>query len=108
MSRSHTSPLPLPTASEVQEVRAARQQGEHGRKLILWGWTAAMLGVAGYCRGLFSLEGDPDFLEAVTRTGALGWLSSALILGGIGLWLRGNLLYLREAMSASQEDPDRP
>lgn len=101
MPRVQMSLFPAPSAAVVQEVQAARQRGEHGRKLILWGWTAAMLGVAGYCRGLFSLDGDPDFLDAITRTGALGWLSAALIVGGVGLWLRGNLLYLREAMEAS-------
>lgn len=102
MPASRTSSLPFPAASDVREVQAARARGERGRLLILWGWFAAMLGAAGYCRALFDLGGDADLLDAVTRTGPLGWVSAALVVGGIGLWLAGNLVYLREAMDASE------
>lgn len=102
MAPSRTSSLTLPAPAEVRDVQAARARGERGRLLILWGWFAAMLGAAGYCRALFDLGGDAELLDAVTRTGPLGWGSAILVVGGIGLWLAGNLVYLREAMDASE------
>lgn len=105
MSRSHASSLEFPAAAFARKAVAVRQRCERGRKLILWGWVAAMVGVTAYCRATFLTGADAELLDAVTRTGLLGWASAVLMLGGIGLWLAGNLIYLREVMEASDSEP---
>ena len=104
MSRSHVSSLDFPAAF-AQKAVATRQRCERGRKLILWGWVAAMVGVTAYCKAIFLVGANGELLDAVTQTGPLGWTSAVLMVSGVGLWLAGNLLYLREVMEATDTEP---
>lgn len=105
MSQSHATSLPFPPAILAQRAVAIRQRTERGRKMILWGWAAAMLGVAGYCKAIFQLEASAEVLDAITRTGLLGWTSGVLLIGGVGLWLVGNLHYLQEVLDTPDTEP---
>ncbi len=94
MSIVRTSSRRLPVLAKP----AALVRTERGRTLILWGWLATMVGVGCYCRAVFSLGPDAEALDALTRSGLLGWMSLLLGVGGVFLWFMGNLLYLHDAM----------
>jgi hypothetical protein len=66
--------------------------------MILWGWVSTMAGIACYCRAIFSLGPDAEIMDAVMKAGALGWLSALLSIGGIAMWMGGNLIYLMDAV----------
>lgn len=106
MSRSHVSSLDFPAAAFARKAVATRQRCERGRKLILWGWVGAMVGVTAYCKAVFLVGANGELLDAVTQTGPLGWASAVLMLGGVGLWLAGNLVYLREVMESTDTESD--
>ncbi|MBI3131379.1 MAG: hypothetical protein HYZ13_08480 [Acidobacteria bacterium] len=106
MSHSHAPSLPLPNPAFTREVQAARQRGDRGRQQILWGWVATMAGVACYCRALFGLDTEAGALDALTRTGVLGWTASGLMLFGVALWILGNLRYLHDVMEATESGKD--
>jgi hypothetical protein len=69
---------------------------EWGRKAILTGWLVAMAGIAGYVYTMLRAPENAGILEAIVRGGPIGWLSAALVVVGVGIWLAGNLALLRE------------
>lgn len=99
MTRAHTgahtaSPLTF-AGARVDEAAAKR---EWGRKAILAGWVVTMVGVVGYCFAMMRAGHQAGVLDALTTQGLLGWGSAALLVGGVALWLAGNLAFLRETM----------
>lgn len=92
----------------AKERRIPFVRSERGRTLILWGWLVTMLGVGLYCREVFSLGPEADALDAITRSGVLGWSSAILAAAGIFLWFMGNLLYLHDAMDTPAAAPAAP
>ncbi len=105
MSRSQADTAVPPVlrfvARERRDVQARR---EWGRQAILSGWAITMVGVIGYCFAMTGAGQETGILEALMRRGALGWGSAILLLGGVVVWLAGNIAYLREAMELPPAD----
>lgn len=74
-----------------------------GQKLILWGWLTSMLGVALYCKAIFSLGPDAGMGQAFLRAGVPGWAAMLFLPAGIVLWFVGNFTYLKEAMDRKED-----
>ena len=87
-------------AANARATSTIRAIPELGPRLILWGWITAMIGVVGYCRVIFAMSPNTSAIDALFHSGAIGWISSALVLAGVSMWLMGNLIYLRDAMDA--------
>ena len=99
-------------AANARAIPASQAIPELGPRLILWGWITAMVGVVGYCRVIFAMSPDTGALDALFHSGVIGWISSAMVLAGVSMWLMGNLIYLRDAMdapapAAEPTDPSR-
>ena len=68
---------------------------DNGRKTILAGWLTAMAGIAGYVYTMLGAPEETGLLDAIRDGGPLAWLSAALIVVGVGLWIAGNLTLMR-------------
>lgn len=90
--------VPATATAKTRATGLAIAGPERGRRMILWGWVATMAGIACYCRAIFTLGPEAEIMDAVMKAGALGWLSALLSIGGIGLWMGGNLIYLMDAV----------
>ena len=87
-------------AANARALSASQAIPELGPRLILWGWITAMVGVVGYCRVIFAMSPNTSAIDALFHSGVIGWISSAMVLAGVSMWLMGNLIYLRDAMDA--------
>lgn len=68
---------------------------ETARCAILAGWAIALLGVTCYVIAATQAGAGTDIMDALTGQGVIGWASMALLLGGIAIWLFGNLKFVR-------------
>lgn len=105
MSVLHTPTHAVPASARTLAADLVRTSPERGRRMILWGWTTTMAGVACYCRVIFALGPEAEIMDAVMKSGALGWLSALLSISGIGLWMGGNLVYMLDATRSTPADP---
>ena len=71
--------------------------GEWGRKAILAGWVIAMAGIAGCVLAIVNAPRDAGLFAALAAGGIAGWLSAALLIAGLGLWLAGYVAFRRGA-----------
>jgi hypothetical protein len=83
--------VPAAPFTVVSENEELSQSSERGRKAILAGWLTAMAGIAGYVYSILHAPEETGLLEAIRDGGPLAWLSAALIVVGVGLWIAGNI-----------------
>lgn len=97
-----SSTAKTPASSMWQPARAAddgarpASRGERGRRAILAGWLVTMIGIAGYIIAMSRAGENADILDGLTGQGPLGWISGALMLGGVVTWFIGNFACLQE------------
>lgn len=75
--------------------RTEPRSPEWGRKAILAGWLVAMAGIAGYVYTMIQAPDDAGLFQAIVVGGPIAWLSAALVIVGVGIWLTGNLALIR-------------
>ena len=85
----------FPAEGVVVVERKETRSPEWGRKAILAGWLVAMLGITGYVYTMVNAPSETGLFEALVNGGIIAWLSAALVVVGVGLWVAGNLALLR-------------
>lgn len=75
--------------------RKESRSPEWGRKAILLGWVVAMAGIAGYVFTMIQAPEQAGLFEALVVGGPVAWISAALVVVGVGMWVAGNLAILR-------------
>ena len=90
--------VPAAPFTVVSQNEPILSSSEWGRKAILSGWLTAMAGIAGYVYSILHAPEETGLLEAVRDGGPLAWLSAALIVVGVALWIAGNIS-LQRSMS---------
>ena len=83
--------VPAAPFTVVSENEPSLESSEWGRKAILGGWLTAMAGIAGYVYSILHSPAETGLLEAIRDGGPLAWLSAALIVVGVALWIAGNV-----------------
>lgn len=94
VARTTAVPLWQP-APETDKAHHGASRSELGRRAILLGWLVTMLGIVGYIVAMSRAGESAGILDALTGQGPLGWISGALMLGGVVVWFIGNLASLQ-------------
>ena len=89
--RTVAGTVPAAPFTVVPESEPSLPSSEWGRKAILGGWLTAMAGIGGYVYSILHASADTGLLEAIRDGGPLAWLSAALIVVGVALWIAGNI-----------------
>jgi hypothetical protein len=97
------APMPILTATR-HEAEKTITRGEKGRRAILAGWLITMLGIVAYIVAMSRAGENAGILDALGNQGLLGWSAAALLLGGVVVWLVGNLAVLHDLSEAPGGD----
>ena len=84
------------SAASRHQQRVAHRRTEWARKAILGGCIMTLIGMVTYCYGSFGGGPEADLPSSLFKNGALGWGAFLFMLGGVGVWLVGNIALLDE------------
>jgi hypothetical protein len=104
MTRTVTDPALLATSEETPGATKSIMNGERGRYAILAGWLITMAGIVGYIVAMSRAGANASMLDAFTSQGLLGWVSAALLAGGVVIWFVGNFAALQDLKQVPGED----
>ena len=105
-TRTTAATAPMPILAARHETEKTMTRGEQGRRAILAGWLITMLGIVAYIVAMSRAGENAGILDALGNQGLLGWSAAALLLGGVVVWLIGNLAVLHDLSEAPGGDDD--